>query len=94
MTTVVNKCNHYFVNVGPELAAGVPDQGDDKCDTLIKRNLSSLFLSDTNGQEVTDTIQKCKSKLSTDRHDISMMIVKRVTSNIVKLITYICNLSF
>lgn len=93
ITNIVNKFNNFFVNVGPNLAAQIPDHGI-ICDSNIKRNPSSLFLSATNEQEVTNIVLKCKSKMSTDCHDIDMFLVKKTISKIVKPLTHICNLSF
>lgn len=92
MSNVVNKFNNFFVNVGPKLAADIPDSGVAKL--TIERNSLSFFLSATNEQEVTNIVWKCKSKSSTDCHGISMTLIKKVILNIVKPLTYICNLSF
>lgn len=60
----------------------------------IKKNPYSFFLSATSEQEVINTVLKCKSKLSTDCHDIDMTIVKWFINNIAKPLTHICNISF
>jgi len=92
MSNVVNKFNKFFVNVGPKLAADIPDNGAIR--STIERNSFSFFLSATNEQEVTNIVCECKNKFSTDCHDISMTLIKKVILNIVKPLTYICNLSF
>lgn len=90
---IVNKFNNFFVNVGPDLAAQISDHGV-TLNPTIKQNSSSLFLSATSEQEVTNTVLNFKSKVSTDCHDIDMFLVKKVISNIVKPLTHVCNLSF
>ena len=94
MDNIVNSFNSFFVNAGPELAGEIPDLGFDQCNSNIKRNPHSIFLSATNEQEVINIVLKCKSKLSTDCHDIDMTIVKKVINNIAKPLTHICNLSY
>jgi len=94
MENIVNSFNSFFVNVGPELAGEIPDQGINQCNQTIKRNPYSIFLSATDEQEVINIVLKCKSKLSTDCHDIDMIIVKKVIKYIAKPLTHICNLSF
>lgn len=94
LNDIVNSFNHFFVNVGPNLAAKIPDQEIDVLNGVIKRNQHSIFLSATNEQEVKIIVHKCKNKLSTDCHDVDMALVKKVINNISKPLTYICNLSF
>lgn len=74
------------------MAADIQGSGVEK--STIERNPLSFFLSATNEQEVTNIVWKCKSKSSTDCHDISMTLIKKVILNIAKPLTYICNLSF
>lgn len=94
MNNVVNSFNSFFGNFGPEFAGEIPDERTDRWNDTIKRNPYSIFLSATNEQEVINIAHKCKNKQSTDCHDNDMTIVKKVTNNIAKPPTHICNLSF
>lgn len=94
MNNVVNRMNKFFVNVGPELAARISDQGrDTMIGTLIKNNSHSIFLSAVDELEVKTIVRNCNIKFSTDCDDIDMALVKRVIDSISKPFTYICNLS-
>ena len=44
--------------------------------------------------EIIRTVQNCKNKTSTDFSDISMSLLKKVISKIVKPFAHICNVSF
>lgn len=58
---IANGFNNFFVNVGPELAVGIPCHKVEYGNTTIKTNPSSLFLSATDEREVTNIVLKCKS---------------------------------
>lgn len=91
MSDIVNSFNKFLVNICSELAAEIPDH---RVDLSIKQNPLTLFLSATSEQEMINVVLKCKSKSSTDCHDIDMTLVKKLILNITKPLTYICNLSF
>lgn len=76
------------------MAAEIPEQETDQPSRNIKRNQLSIFLGATTEFEVINIVYKCKSKLSTDCHDVDMALVKKVIKNISKPLSYICNLSF
>ena len=96
MDDVVNSFNHFFVNVGPNLAGKIPDPlvSEDWNDNLIDRNPSSMFLTAVEEGEIIDIVNKCKYKTSTDSNEIDMKVVKKVIWGISESLTYICNLSF
>ena len=50
-----------------------------------------MFLSPVDDLEIITTIQNCKNKRSTDFSDISMSLLKKVISKIVKPYLHICN---
>lgn len=90
MNNVVNRMNQFFVNVGPELAARISDQGrDTMIGTLIKNNSHSIFLSAVDELEVKTIVRNCNNKFSTDCDDIDMALVKRVIDSISKPLTYL-----
>lgn len=90
-TEIVNSFNNYFVNIGPQLAAEIPNR---VAEASITRNQSTFFLSAITEQELVNVVLKCKSKSSTDCYDIDMTLVKNIIFHIAKPLTYICNLSF
>ena len=53
-----------------------------------------MFLSAVDDLEIIRTVQNCKNKRSTDFSDISMNLIKKVISKIVKPFAHICNVSF
>lgn len=93
MNEVVQSFNSFFVNVGPDLAAKIP-QCSDKADSLIEINPKTMFLMGATEAEIIDVVSKCKNKFSTDCFDIDMSLVKQIIHSIAKPLTYICNLSF
>ena len=52
-----------------------------------------MFLSPVDYLEIITTVQNCKNKRSTDFSDISMNLIKKVISKIVKQFAPICNVS-
>ena len=53
-----------------------------------------MFLSPVDDLEISRTVQNCKNKRPTDFSDISMSLLKKVISKIVKPFAHICNVSF
>ena len=53
-----------------------------------------MFLDPVDDLEIIRTVQNCKNKTSTDFSDISMSLLKKVISKIVKPFAHICNVSF
>ncbi len=78
MEEVVDKFNHFFVSVGPNLAEKIPDpqRTGSNNEEVIERNHSTMFLRAIEEKEIIETVNKCKNKTSTDCHDIDMKTVK------------------
>ena len=53
-----------------------------------------MFLSPVDDLEIIRTVQNCKNKRPTDFGYISMSLLKKVISKIVKPFAHICNVSF
>ena len=53
-----------------------------------------MFLDPVDDLEIIRIVQNCKNKRSTDFSDISMSLLKKVISKIVKPFAHICNVSF
>ena len=63
--------------------------------TYLEENIEhTMFLSPVDDLEIIRTVQNCKNKRSTDFSDISMSLLKKVISKIVKPFAHICNVSF
>ena len=91
---ISNGFNHFFVNVGPDLAKkiNVPDNID-VTDYLKKSQVNSLFLKPTTEEEILDIVKKSEDKNSTDSDDLSMLTLKKVFLSICSPFTNICNKS-
>ena len=50
-----------------------------------------MFLSPADDLDIIRIFQNCKNKRSTDFSDISMNLIKKVISKIVKPFAHICN---
>lgn len=96
MNEVVNNFSQFFVSVGPDLAEQIPDPvtSEEQWDSLIDRNLSSMFLTAMDEKEFINIVSKCTNKTSRDCDDIDMTVVNRMIEGISKPLTYICNQSF
>lgn len=86
--------NKFFVDIGPNLAAKIPDVTDQRTEVLIERNTHSFFLSPITEEEVLEVVVRFKNKTSTDSSEIDMALVKKIIGCILKPITYIFNISF
>lgn len=65
---VVNSMNDFFVNVGPELARNISDQGSETMsENLMKNHPDSIFLSAVDKLEIKSVVIECNNKISTDR---------------------------
>ena len=53
-----------------------------------------MFLSPVDDLEIITTVQNCKNKRSTDFIDISMSLLQKEISKIVKPFAHLCNVSF
>uniref|UniRef100_A0A672HNL4 Reverse transcriptase domain-containing protein n=1 Tax=Salarias fasciatus TaxID=181472 RepID=A0A672HNL4_SALFA len=95
MNDVAEGFNNFFVNVGPELARQIkPSQGGDVFQNLGERIPDTIFLRDTDRNEIINIVNKFKNKTSKDWNGIDMMVIKKVIIAIADPLTYICNLSF
>lgn len=89
-----HRFNKFFANVGPDLAAKIPEQkkGEGSTAQLIDVNAHSMFLQPVD--EMENVVQKFKNKRSTDYKDLDMTLIKDVIHTITKPLVHICNLSF
>ena len=93
--TIANKCNEHFIQVGSKLAKNICSPNTLFNDYLKNSNYYSLFLSPITRDEVIKTIDNFYPKISKqDKLDISMKLIKLISSTIAESLTYIFNLSF
>ena len=91
---IANKFNEFFVNVGPKLAKQIKVNNNKSVfDFMKKKNPKTMFVNDTNEEEVFNIVKSFSSKFSTGYDQINMYTVKKVINNIIEPLTVICNLS-
>ena len=93
-TTICEKFNEYFTNIGRELSAKLPKpkQTPESWLPNIEGN-NSFFMTPTNETELTKIIHKLKPKVSTGFDDISSKLVKQTHEAIIGPLVHIINLS-
>ena len=78
-TTIAKTFNKYFTSIGPELAKHIETPpGISVIDYLGKRNERSMFLTPTDKEEITPTVNSCGNKYSADCDGITMSLLKNV----------------
>lgn len=92
---IADHFNDYFVNVGKNLANSItsPKICSLNYSNKITRIKDSMFIRETNEQEILDIVNKLKGKKSTDRDSFNMFLIKNIIDCVAKPFTYICNLS-
>ena len=90
------RISNFFTSVRPNLANNIPlPKNDTTIYDYLEENIEhTMFLSPVDDLEIIRTVQNCKNKRSTDFSDISMSLLKKVISKIVKPFAHICNVSF
>ena len=93
---IANGFNIFLTNVGLNLAKNIPlPKNDTTIYDYLEENIEhTMFLSPVDDLEVIRTVQNCKNKRSTDLIDISMSLLKKIISKIVKPFAHLCNVSF
>ena len=82
--------------LAPNLAKNIPlPKNDTTIYDYLEENIEhTMFLSPVDDLEIIRTVKNCKNIRSTDFSDISMSLLKKVLSKIVKPFAHICNISF
>ena len=93
---IANGFNNFFTNVGPNLAKNIPlPKNDTTIYDYLEENIEhTMFLDPADDLDIIRTVQNCKNKRSIDFSDISMSLLRKVISKIVKPFAHICNVSF
>ena len=88
---IANAFNDFFANIGPNLAKTIPNS-EKHYSKFLQDNLEkSIFLSPTSCHEIVEIANTLKAKVSLDKDDLNMNIVKHVISTIAEPISHICN---
>ena len=77
-TLIANKFNDFFVNVGPNLAKKLSRKTDEFYEFLNGSYSDSMFLYNTNCEEISNVIDKMACKSSCGFNGISSKVVKYV----------------
>jgi len=93
-TEIANGFNHYFTNVGPNLAEQIPQTDKTASEFLPHESPpSSFFLTPTTHHEIAKIIEKMKPKTSCGHDQISPKLVKKCSEYIIHPLTHIANLA-
>ena len=78
-TTMANKFNVYFTNIGSDLSKSIPKVSGSFSDYLNHlKPTDSFFITPTNPAEIIDIVQNLKSKKSSGYDDVHPSVVKAV----------------
>ena len=91
---IANEFNDFFVNVGPNLAKKFSRESDEFYKFLKGSYNDSMFLYNTNCEEITKVIDKMACKSSCGVDGISSKVVKYVAQYISIPLSHIFNLTF
>ena len=91
---ISNGFNHFFVNVGSDLAKNITSPNNVSIeDYLQEKEVNSIFLKPTCEDEVLKIVKQAENKNSTDSDGLSMNILKQVFHYVSQPFTDICNKS-
>ena len=91
-SSIANKFNEYFVNIGSTLAASIPQGGPDYRTYLPPANDDSIFIEPTNSDEIGRIISKLNN--SAPGHDeVKLNDIKPVLNSLIQPLFYVTNLS-
>ena len=90
---IANIFNEYFVNVGPSLAKNIDIVNKDPVNYLSRNYPASMFLRETDENEIVNVIMKQKSNKACGYDDISIDVVKYTADILCKPLSFIFNSS-
>ena len=89
---IANTFNNFFLNIGPNIAKNIPHSDLDFNHFLKERNLQTIFIRNTNEQEMTNIINGLKNT-SAGWDEINISIIKSVSHLIIRPLVHCFNLS-
>ena len=90
---ISNQFNDFFVNVGPKLASDIQHNGKNYYDYLQDMTSSSMYMKPIVESDIMEIISKFNPSKSAGNDNIGNVIIKQVSSEILKPLTTIFNLS-
>ena len=92
---IANKFNEYFVNIGPQLAKKIPGNDNITYESYLNGNyVDSMFIEPVTEYELQIEINNLNENKSAGHDEVSAKMIKKISENIIKPLTYIYNLSF
>ena len=88
-STISNKMNYHFTQIGNKLADKIDDIPNKSFhDYLNNRHFNSMVLSTISACEIYLAINNFKTKVYRDELDISMKLIQEISSSIIMLCNY------
>ena len=91
-TTVSNKFNEFFINIGPNLAKLIPNQQLSPLHFMGDPIKNSIFLCPVTSPEISEILRSLKNG-APGYDEINAILLKSISNNITEPLVYICNLS-
>ena len=97
MYTITNKFNKYFVNIGRDLAAKIPEcdgSFESFLNDSLPQNGDSMLIEPTSAHEILNVVSELRSNKAAGFDEIAPRVVKSVVANIAVALCHLFNLSF
>ena len=91
-TTVSNKFNEFFTNIGSNLAKLIPNQQLSPLHFMGDPIKNSIFLCPVTSSEISEILLSLKNG-APGYDEINAVLLKSISNNITEPLVYICNLS-
>ena len=91
-TTVNNKFNELFTNIGPNLAKLIPKQQLSPLHFMGDPIKNSIYLCPVTSSEISEILRSLKNG-APGYDEISAVLLTSISHNIIEPLVYICNLS-
>ena len=88
---ICHEFNNFFTNIGPNLAAKIPQTEKEFTMYLNRPTLNSIALSPIDGNEIVSIVHNLKNKPSTGYDQIGLDIIKKTIYSIIKPLSVIIN---
>ena len=89
---ISNKFNDFFVNIGPNLAAKIPEQNLSPLDFMDQPLLNSLYLSEVTSKEISNILKSLKDGAA-GYDELNACLLKHISPFITEPLKYLSNLS-
>ena len=90
----MNIAEHFFANIGPTLAEGIPAKSDRHVESFMgDRVTDSIFLNPVTDEELLNIVHNAKDKKSKGYDGIDMCKLNKIIPHILTPLRHICNTS-